>query len=310
MVLSETLKHLSAGRTMRTHLIRTATLVGALTMLPALAHAQAKGTAVFTGTVVDSVRKPIASVEVSFPALAISKLTDDQGAFRLTDIPAGVQRVLIRRIGYGQLDTSIVFADNQTVERRVTLGRVVMLDSVVVAAAKTDAALADFEENRHRGFGRFIGPEEMAKKEGQTLSSVLQQLEGLAIVRGSGGQSWILTKRGPSSRCPPPRPGNNYAEAQAQQEITDNCLRSERVFYVPDPVESKQGMKRACYALVYLDRAVMNGGTPTIPFDANSLATIQLDAVEWYETMGNTPPRYSSRDTRCGLLVLHSRQKR
>jgi hypothetical protein len=150
----------------------------------------------------------------------------------------------------------------------------------------------------------------MAKKEGQSLASVLQQLEGLALIRGSGGQSWVISKRGPSTRCPGPRPGASYAEAMAAQERTDDCLRSERVFYVPDPVELKQGMKRACYALVYLDRNLMNLGNPTIPFDANSLATIQLDAIEWYESRGSTPAAYSAHDARCGLLVLHSRQKR
>jgi hypothetical protein len=288
-------------------LLMTAAL--AAWLLPAPAIAQAKGTAVFAGTVVDSVHNPIANADVSLPGLGIAKTTDDKGAFRLTDIPAGSQRVSIRRIGFGQLDTVIVFLENQTVERRVTLGRIVQLDSVVVVEAKpTDPLLADFEENRAKGFGRFVTRAQLDKMEGQTLGSVLQQLQGVAIIRGSGGQGWVMTKRGPSSRCPTPRAGENMTQARANQRATDDCLRSERVIYVPDDFEAKQGVSRACYALVYLDRSLMNPGSPTTPFDANTLATMRLQAIEWYESSGGVPSFYTSHDTRCGVLILHTRR--
>jgi hypothetical protein len=279
--------------------------------LPAVAHAQAKG-AVLAGTVVDSVKQPIANAEVSLPGLGITKTTDDKGAFRLTDIPTGNQRVSFRRIGFGQLDTVMVFVEGQTIERRVTLGRIVILDSVVVVDVKpsTDPLLADFEENRAKGFGRFVTRPQLDKMEGQTLGSVLQQLQGVGLIRGSGGQSWVMTKRGPASRCPTPRPGNTMAQARANQEATDNCLRSERVFYVPDDFESKQGVSRQCYARVYVDRTLMNPGNPATPFDANTFATMQLQAIQWYESSGGVPALFSAHDTRCGVLILHTRRQR
>lgn len=295
------------------HVVHKSLLMTALLarVVPATADAQAKG-AIFAGTVVDSVQRPLANAEVSLPGLGISKSTDDKGAFRLTDIPAGNQRISIRRIGFGQLDTVMVFTDGQTIERRVTLGRVAILDSVVVVDVKpsTDPLLADFEENRAKGFGRFVTRPQLDKMEGQTLGSVLQQLQGIGLVRGSGGQSWVLTKRGPASRCPTPRAGNTLAQARANQQVTDDCLRSERVFYVPDDFESKQGMSRACYARVYVDRALMNPGDPATPFDANTFATMQLQAIEWYESSGGVPAFYTTHDTRCGVLILHTRRAR
>ncbi len=289
-------------------LVTTAALACAL---PTAANAQAKG-AVFAGTVVDSVQRPIANAEVSLPGLGITKTTDDKGVFRLTDIPVGNQRISIRRIGFGQLDTVIVFVEGQTIERRVTLGRVAILDSVVVVDVKpsTDPLLADFEENRAKGFGRFVTRPQLDKMEGQTLGSVLQQLQGIGLIRGSGGQSWVLTKRGPASRCPTPRQGMTMAQARANQQVTDDCLRSERVFYVPDDFESKQGVTRACYARVYVDRGLMNPGNPATPFDANTFAPMQLQAVEWYESSGGVPSFYTSHDTRCGVLILHTRRAR
>jgi hypothetical protein len=288
--------------------VRKNLMLACLLALP-LMNARAQGSAIFAGTVVDFARRPLAGAEVSLPDAAITKLTDANGVFRLTDIPAGKQRVLVRRIGFGQLDTVMIFRENETIERRVTLGRIVTLDSVVVAAARGDLLMADFEENRKMGFGRFITPEQLTKMEGQTLASVLQQLQGIALTRGSGGQSWVLGRRGPTSRCPTPRAGENMAQARANQEKTDSCLRAERLFYVPEEYESKQGLSRQCYALVYLDRSLMNPGKPTIPFDVNTLTTMQLQAVEWYEGSGSVPAKYSANDARCGLLVLHTRRK-
>ena len=85
-----------------------------LAFVPALGTAQARGTAVFTGTVVDSILRPIANAEVSFPGLSLVRTTNDRGEFRISEIPPGRQQVLVRRIGFGQLDTAIVFRDSQT----------------------------------------------------------------------------------------------------------------------------------------------------------------------------------------------------
>ena len=281
-----------------------------LLLLPPAATAQGKGTATFTGTVVDSVQRAIAGAEVSFPDLAIAKLTDEKGVFRLTDIPAGNQRVIVRRIGFGQLDTVMVFRDNQTIERRVTLGRVAMLDSVVVAGEKPDRELADFEANRARGFGRFVTRAELDKIENQSLSSVVQGLQGLGVMRGTTGQSWVTARRSPMTRCPGGRPAVSPAEAAAMQRITDDCLRSERLYYVPEDHETRQGMKRACYSLVYVDRGLMNSGTPTPPFDLNTIQPTQLQGIEWYETTASLPSTYSTGNARCGVLVLHMRRGR
>ena len=55
-------------------------------------------------------------------------------------------------------------------------------------------------------------------------------------------------------------------------------------------------MLTACYSLVYLDGVVMNGSRePTEPFDINSIAPEQIEAMEFYagaaETPASHPPR-------------------
>src|SRR4051812_19197244 len=83
----------------------------------------------FTGTVVDSARKPIANAEVAIAGMNLSKTTDDKGVFRIETVTPGVHQISVRRIGFAQLDTSMVFPEDQEVVWRVTMTpRVVTLD--------------------------------------------------------------------------------------------------------------------------------------------------------------------------------------
>jgi len=273
-----------------------------------LLAAQTTGSAVFAGTVVDSLQHPIAEAEVSLPGLTLSRLTDTNGNFRLTGLPGGPQRVVVRRIGFGQLDTSIVFADSQTVLRRITLGRIVRLDSVVVQGRSLDLDMTSFEEHRKLGFGRFVTREQLEKTAGTTLAGALGGLQGIAFISGSSTQSWVVSKRPAATRCPPVRPGTGLNDAIAAQRTTDACLRSERLYYVPEDFEAGTGVKRACYALVYLDRAPLNATHPTMPFDVNTFLPSQIEAVEWYESDSQVPSPYPANNARCGLLVLHKRR--
>src|SRR3954471_25063533 len=109
----------------------------------------------FTGTVVDSAKKPIANAEVAIVGMNLSKTTDDKGAFRIETVTTGIHQISVQRIGYAQFDTSMVFPEDQEVVWRVTMTpRVVTLDSVIVRAP-LDPLMEDFETNRKRGFGRF-----------------------------------------------------------------------------------------------------------------------------------------------------------
>lgn len=285
-------------------------ILAALTPAIAAAQATSGGSAIFTGTVVDSLRNPLPNAEVALPGLSLTRMTDDRGTFRITGIPAGNHRVTVRRIAFGQLDTSITFADDHTVQLRVTLGNVVRLDSVVVTEKNgpRDILMEEFEESRAKGFGRFVTRAQLEQQSGVTLGSIVSSMQGVAALRGTGGQLWVASKRSPISHCKPVKLGRTPAEAVEEQRITDDCLRNERMYYVPSDAEAQQGMKRYCYAIVYLDRNPLNGGHPTLPFDLNTFLPTQLEAIEWYESEGGVHPPFNGADARCGLLILHRKR--
>ncbi len=193
-----------------------------------IAHADA---ASFVGTVVDSAGKPIAIADVSLPDLSKSTVTDAAGEFRIDAVPTGKQHVLVRRIGYRAIDTSLAFAADRAVRRRFELVRAVTLDSVVVTESVVDKIMWTFEENRRVGLGHFLTRADLAKLEnGPSTASVLETIPGLGVERSKmEGRSWIKSSRG---------------------------IR----LVQPDPNSHNLGATSACYSQVYVDNVLAYNG--------------------------------------------------
>lgn len=253
-------------------------------------------TASFRGKVlVDSTTTPIEGAEIYFPELSKVGRSIANGAFEIGDIPAGEQRVIVRRVGYGMLDTKLAFAANTTIDRQIFLSKVNVLDSVVVRDRFTERMLADFADNRRLGLGHFLDRAELAKMPNVKLSRIAAQWPGVQLSFGTAGRVWITSSRHAVAVCPP-----DPARARA-------CFESHG-FYVPDNSEAIVGVKAACYAQVYVDDKLMNHGNPTPPFDASELYSEQIEALEWYAGPSETPGRYSNLNAVCGVLVVHTRR--
>ena len=239
--------------------------------------------AVFSGVVLaDSTRLPIAEAEVALPQLSKRMLTNERGEFRVADIPAGTHRVIIRRIGYGPYDGSLVFEPNGSLERQVVLTRMAVLDTVVVSAKRT--AIPSFDEHRRTGLGRFLTREQLAPQEGRRLADILTEVSGVDVVTGRGNHSWLATTRGTRSL--------NAASCEL------------------DRSDAIAGAKFcACYAQVYLDAMLVYRGDPGEPlFDLNRMLPAQIEAIEFYAGPAQTPLRYSGLNSACGVLVIHTRR--
>lgn len=292
--------------------MRTPAVARAVMLLACVASAASAQSKLvpFSGTVVDSTRQPLGNAEISIGGMNLTRTTDDKGGFRFETVTAGVHHVTVRRIGFAQLDTSMVFPEDQEVVWRITMTpRVVTLDSVIVRAP-IDPLMEDFEANRKRGFGRFMSRSDLAKMDGVSLQNALRGMQGVDIIRTNSTAAYITSKRAPITSCQVPRGSRTNREALEQQEMVDDCLRRERIYYVPDISERRQGVARACYPLGYVDRQLMNPGRPTPPFDVGQYPTDRIEAIEWYESEAQTPPKYSINNPHCGVLVLHLRKQR
>jgi hypothetical protein len=264
-----------------------AEITARLTGLPRLARvtlelAKTEGNGVFVGTVVDSAQRTLANVQVSFPDLARIALTDEAGKFRLAGLAAGSHRFVVRKIGYGPVDTSLTIGADERVDRNVVLSRVVMLDSVRTVARGSDL---EFEENRKIGLGHFLTRVDLEKQEGRRLSEVLANLPALRAVSVGPRSAYISTSRGARS-------------------MTLTLRHFEGA--TPDP---RTGLPYLCYANVYLDGMRLYGGgeTEIVP-DINRFEVASIESIEYYASAAQTPAKYSALNSTCGVVVIRTRR--
>lgn len=240
----------------------------------------------FAGTIMDSTDVRIPGAEVLFPELAFAVTSDANGEFRVGDVPAGTQRVIVRKLGFGPVDAKIDVAANHTTARRIVLARVTALAEVTVVGL-ADKLPREFEEHRVLGLGHFFTRDDLAKQETRRTSDVLAQVPGLGLVRGRGDQGWIMGKR--------VVPSLNRSSTNPQ-------------IYSPSNAERSRGMVAGCYARVYLDRLLMNPGNPAEPFDVNEIGPSRIEAIEFYAGPSQTPLEYAKLNSSCGVLVIHTRK--
>jgi hypothetical protein len=175
---------------------------------------------------------------------------------------------------------------------------------MTVSARATERALASFEENRALGLGHFMTRDVLEKYTGMQLAAVLQQLPGVDFVQGKGSSAWITSRRAPASLCLPPGPTGTMDNPS----IFGRCLMNHGM-YLPEPSETRQGIKVACYALVYVDGVLRNGTRqPTEPYDVNEIAPERIEAMEFYSGPSQTPMKYSRAGSACGVLVIWTRR--
>jgi hypothetical protein len=252
-------------------------------------QAAAPTTTAFTGRVLkDLDRAPLGDVDVLVPGTNASGTTNAQGEFRILNVPIGVHRVQLRKIGYSFTDQQIEFTVSGPVERTFTMSNITTLDSVSVTArnAPRDELMLSFEEHRKTGLGKFLTKEDMAKTPNAKLSQLVGQFPGLQITYGAPGVAWLLgSSRGVKSisnrggGCTPmkqddPRGGGTYCPEY-------------------------------CYPRVFVDGVdISKTEVPNI----NRYVSDELAGLEYYAGGARLPSEYAVLNARCGVLVIHTRR--
>ncbi len=250
--------------------------------------------AAIAGTVVDTAGAPVANADVRIAALSLVARTDSAGRYRLSDVAAGTHTVIVRAIGFEPSSATVTVTGDGEFVQGFTLRRSVnTLDSVTVRAARPDPRMAEFEENRRVGLGKFLTRADLESRRVQSMSNIMAAVQGVGIVRGMGNRGWILSRRIFQPGDCNERPGRSNAGNAS---------------YIPDEGEKRQGLRCACYAQVYLDNTLMNPGQPADPFDVNQFNPDQIEAVEWYATPASTPAKYAKLNSGCGVYVMHTRR--
>jgi len=171
-----------------------------IALAPASAHGLAGMEGIVSGTITNAkTRQPLRGATVALDDGTKTVRTNDAGQYRLTGIPAGTHRLVVRLVGFARQTKTIVVTDDQATTVDLALeSSVSTLDQVVVTATGAQ---------RIRELGHVvaqINADSVVKSAPITnLSDLLQsRVPGLQVVPGSGsyaGETVALQLRGASS---------------------------------------------------------------------------------------------------------------
>jgi hypothetical protein len=204
-------------------------------------------------------------------------LSNLRGVFVLDSIAPGERKVIIRKIGYAPLEITWPFAAGDSVIKIFEMSTIHTLDSVrTVASVATDPRMAEFEEHRKLGFGKFYTKEDIDKAGGH-ISNLMAMTQGVRVVNGPAGQAYL-------------------ASARIGKDIRDLSWDHPK-----------------CWSEVYLDDALLytrrTGDSKVVPpplFDINSIPTSNIRAIEYYAGVAAVPPKYQKLNLECGVIVIHT----
>ena len=139
------------------------------------------GTATLTGIVRGPSGEPLLSAELHVPGTGSTGVTDAQGSYTMSGLPAGTHALEVRRIGYGATDSWVELRNGATTRSDVRLPRIVSLDSVRIVATRT--RYREFSEHRKMAvFGRFLGPEDIQRRRVSRTSDIIRSASGPPMV--------------------------------------------------------------------------------------------------------------------------------
>ncbi len=262
------------------------TMLGAL-VLSVVPGGVLAGQHVVQGRVVDTTDAGIAGVEVAFPSLGKSVLTDSSGHFSLTNVAGGSRRILVRKIGYQPLDVMrTLMADTVTLEVRMAPSEVVLPTIEVTARGMTPVPkkLERWAARREKGRGTFFDEAFLRDNENRALRDILRRVQGIHLVR---------------------------FDDRAGVAAASGTARNRNLSFVKPTLaeqEARKGTPLACYMSVYLDGAMIwNANSMSRPPNLDDFALNQMAAIEVYRTAAEIPPEFNAMGSDCGVLSMWTR---
>jgi hypothetical protein len=235
----------------------------------------------------------VVSAEVSLPGLRRAAVTDSLGRFRLSGLPPGMHRFVVRAAGYAPDTVEVDIDEEESVVRDFALRPAeARLPEVRVSAEgreEASAKLAGFRERRRLGIGHFLDREALARWDNNQTADAFRHIPGLDLRRGTGDKGWVTSGRSASGhRCA-------FCTEKKEDLLTQADILS--------------GAGLACYADIYVDGALIFAFTiPQTPlFNVNSIPVSQIEAVEFYPSASRIPAEFNRTAAGCGVLAIWTR---
>jgi len=149
------------------------------------------GEAVVTGRVVSDKGAPVPNARVSVQGAKATSTTGKDGEFRLAGLPSGTRAVIVRCVGFQPVETAVDLSAREPSRIVVRLAQSAPKLADVEVKGKYETALKKngYLDRKKMGMGHFYGPDDIARRQPQYLSSMFQTIPGFKLVNGQYGSS-------------------------------------------------------------------------------------------------------------------------
>jgi carboxypeptidase family protein/TonB-dependent receptor-like protein len=148
------------------------------------------GGATLSGTILSHDKRPLEGAQVAVDGSSASAITDRQGAFRLSGLPAGTRMAEARALGYAPVRVRVELSRTEpTTVSMVMSKQVATLDAVTVYGSQSRRMrdVTGFLDRKRRGFGHFITQDEIDRSNEANTCDLLRHVVGLNVRDVAGG---------------------------------------------------------------------------------------------------------------------------
>ena len=141
---------------------------------------------------------PIAGARVRIAEADRETVSDETGHYALVDLPAGTFSLEARAIGFVPIAGTVTLSARQPVTFDIRFDSAArILETVEVKGTVVfDRGIEEFERAKKRGFGYFIGPEEIERRNVFDAAELLRMVPGVTVNQRSFGSGSVVTVRG------------------------------------------------------------------------------------------------------------------
>jgi len=140
---------------------------------------------------------PVSQAQINVPAHDRSALTDDDGRFSISGLPAGVSRLVVHAQGFPTLRVDVEMSEGAVTDKPIELdsteaGRLASAQTLpavpVTATTKPlNYRLVDFERRRQNGRGQYLTESEIVKSGAYSVADAVKTMRGVIYDCGGGG---------------------------------------------------------------------------------------------------------------------------
>ncbi|NUQ21559.1 MAG: TonB-dependent receptor plug domain-containing protein [Gemmatimonadaceae bacterium] len=141
---------------------------------------------------------PIAGARVRLREADRETVTDDVGHYALVDLPAGTFSLEARAVGFVPIARAVTLSATQPLLFDVRFDSAARILPEVEVRGKVvfDRSMQEFEAAKKRGFGYFLSPEDIERRNAFDAADLLRMVPGVRVVESSFGQSRVVSTRG------------------------------------------------------------------------------------------------------------------